>query len=98
MRFDHIKDFKAIRFEHLADFLFVCLFFFFNFFRSGLADCETIACEQALLFGYLGERRESRENARASGEAARGRGKESLQRSLIKFHLYFAQTKGNTIG
>ena len=34
----------------------------------------------------------------ASSEAARGRGKESLQRSLIKFHLYFAQTKVNTIG
>ena len=47
---------------------------------------------------YLGEWNESRENARASGEAKRGRGKESLQRSLIKFHLYFAQTKGNTIG
>ena len=30
-----------------------------------------------------------------SGEAVRDRGKESLQRSLIKFHLYFAQTKGN---
>ena len=29
---------------------------------------------------------------------ARGRGKESLQRSLINFHLYFAQMKGNTIG
>ena len=28
---------------------------------------------------------------------ARGRGKESLQRSLINFHLYFAQMKGNTI-
>ena len=27
-----------------------------------------------------------------------GRGKESLQRSLINFHLYFTQTKGNTIG
>ena len=27
-----------------------------------------------------------------------GRGKESLQRSLINFHLYFSQTKGNTIG
>ena len=47
---------------------------------------------------HLGERSVSRENARASGEAARGSGKESLQRSLIKFHLYFAQTKGNTIG
>ena len=34
---------------------------------------------------------------RVSGEAARGRGKESLQRSLTNFHLYFAQTKGNTI-
>ena len=30
--------------------------------------------------------------------AARGRGKESLQRPLINFHSYFAQTKGNTIG
>ena len=29
---------------------------------------------------------------------ARGRGKESLQRSPINFHLYFAQMKGNTIG
>ena len=28
---------------------------------------------------------------------ARGRGKESLQRSLINFHSYFAQMKGNTI-
>ena len=46
----------------------------------------------------MGERSKSRENARASGEAVRDRGKESLQRSLIKFHLYFDQTKGNTIG
>ena len=45
---------------------------------------------------YLGERSESGENVRASGEASRGQGKESLQRSLINFHLYFAQTKGNT--
>ena len=52
-----------------------------------------VACEQA-----LGDLNESRENARASGEAARGRGKESLQPSLTNFHLYFAQTKGNTIG
>ena len=44
-----------------------------------------VACEQALLFG------------RASGEAARGLGKENLQRPLIKFHLYFVLTKGNTI-
>ena len=29
---------------------------------------------------------------------ARGRGKESLQRSVINFHSYFAQMKGNTIG
>ena len=36
----------------------------------------------------------------ASGEAARGQGEESLQRSLINFHLLFAQTnvKWNTIG
>ena len=47
---------------------------------------------------YLGERSEPRENAGASGEAARGRRKESLQPSLSNFHLYFAQTKGNTIG
>ena len=50
-----------------------------------------LACEQALL--YFGQWNESRENAQA-----RGRGKESLQRSLTNFHLYFAQTKGNTIG
>ena len=31
-------------------------------------------------------------------EAARGRRKESLQPSLSNFYLYFAQTKGNTIG
>ena len=37
-------------------------------------------------------RRKPRENAGASGKAAGGRGKESLQRSLINFHLYFAQT------
>ena len=43
-------------------------------------------------------RNKPHENAGASGKAARGRGKESLQRSLINFHLYFAQTKGNTIG
>ena len=30
----------------------------------------------------------------ASGEAARGQGEESLQRSLINFHLSFAQTNG----
>ena len=41
--------------------------------------------------------RKYHENARASGEAPRGRGKESLQRFLIKFDLYFAHTKGNTI-
>ena len=27
-----------------------------------------------------------------------GKGKEGLQRSLVKFHLYFAQTKGNAVG
>ena len=31
-------DFKAIRFEHLADLLFG----FFNFFWGGLANCEAI--------------------------------------------------------
>ena len=31
-------DFKAIRFEHLADFLLG----FFNFFWSGFANCEAI--------------------------------------------------------
>ena len=40
--------------------------------------------------------------ARTCERAAKPRGAEerraSLQRSLIKFHLYFAQTKGNTIG
>ena len=40
---------------------------------------------------YLGEWSESRENVR-------GRRKESLQPSITNFHLYFAQTKGNTIG
>ena len=39
-----------------------------------------------------------RENARASGEAARGRGKKSLKWSLINFHLYFAQMDETTIG
>ena len=38
---------------------------------------------------YLGERSKSHENARASSEAARGGGKESLQRSLIKFHFKY---------
>ena len=59
---------------------------------------KILACEQALLFGRV--KRVSRERAteRASGEAARGRRKESLQPSLTNFHLYFAQTKGNTIG
>ena len=51
-----------------------------------------MACEQALLFGR------AKRAARASSEAARGRRKESLQPSLTNFHLYFAQTKGNTIG
>ena len=59
-----------------------------------LRDCN-IACEQALLFGRV--KRVSRERT-SEREAARGRGKESLQRCLIKFDLYFAQTKGNTIG
>ena len=54
--------------------------------------------ESASKLSYLGEWNESRKNERASGEAARGRGKESMQRSLIKCHLFFAQTKGNTIG
>ena len=44
-----------------------------------------VACEQALLFG-------------PAKRAARGRRKESSQPSLTNFHLYFAQTKGNTIG
>ena len=35
-------DFKTIRFEHLADFLLV----FFNFFCSGLANCEAIVTVQ----------------------------------------------------
>ena len=54
--------------------------------------------QPASKLSYFGKRSESRVNARASGEAARGRGKESWQRPLINFHLYFAQTKGNTIG
>ena len=45
----------------------------------------TLACEQALLFGR-------------AKRAARGRRKESLQPSLTNFYLYFAHTKGNTIG
>ena len=40
-------------------------------------DGRNIACKQALLLG------KPRENARA-----RGRGKESLQRSLINFHFH----------
>ena len=46
----------------------------------------------------MGEQSELCEKAQASGEAMRGRGKESLQQCLINFHLYFAQTKGNTVG
>ena len=55
------------------------------------------ACEQALLFERVRRVPRERTSERRSREA-RGRGKENLQRSLIKFHLYFAQTKGNTIG
>ena len=54
-----------------------------------LTEHSTIACEQALLFGRL---------KRVSRERASERRKESLQPSLANFHLYFAQTKGNTIG
>ena len=54
-----------------------------------------VACEQALLFGRV--KRVARMRERAA-KAARGRRKESLQPSLTNFHLYFAQTKGNTIG
>ena len=61
---------------------------------SKIVCIDNLASEEALLFGRA--KRVSRERAR--GEAASGRGKERLQRSLIKFHLYFAQTKGNTIG
>ena len=57
---------------------------------SKIVCIDNLACEEALLFGRA--KRVSRE--RANGEAASGRGKERLQRSLIKFHLYFAQTKG----
>ena len=39
-----------------------------------------VACEQALLFGRASK---PRENARA-----RGRGKESLQRSFLNFHFH----------
>ena len=44
-----------------------------------MSDSRNVACEQALL---LGERGESREIARASGEAARGRG--TLPRVLAR--------------
>ena len=40
------------------------------------------ACKPASKLSYFGEQSEPRENARA-----RGRGKESLQRSLINFHF-----------
>ena len=53
-------DFKAIRFEHLADFFFgffkfkfkfqvqvQVYYYFFNFFRSHFADCETIVTIRA---------------------------------------------------
>ena len=56
-----------------------------------------LAWEQALLFRRAKRAAPERINARASGEAARSRGRKSLQRSLINFHLYFAQTKGNTV-
>ena len=44
-------DFKAIRFEHLADFLLG----FFNFFWSGLANCEAVVTVQTnfLNFGAI---------------------------------------------
>ena len=69
------------------------------FIKASVADerkCfgRQIACEQALLFGWVKGVSRERESERRS---RRGRGKESLQRSLIKFNLYFAQTKGNTI-
>ena len=51
--------------------------------------------EQACI--SLRAKRVSRERA-SEWRSREGQGKESLQRSLIKFHLYFAQTKGNTIG
>jgi len=57
-----------------------------------------ICIKPANKLSYMSEQNESHENAWASSKAARDRGKESLQRSLTKFHLYFAQTKGNTIG
>ena len=57
---------------------------------------KSITLQPASKLSCLGERSESGENVRASGEASRDRGKESLQRSLINVHLYFAQTKGNT--
>ena len=42
-------DFKAIRFEHLADFLLG----FFNFFWSGLANCEAVVTVQTnLIFEF----------------------------------------------
>ena len=42
-----------------------------------------VACQPASKLSYFGEQSEPRENARE-----RGRGKESLQRSLINFHFH----------
>ena len=55
-----------------------------------------VACWQALHVWQT--KRGPRENVRVSGEAARDGGKESLQRTLLKFHFCLAQTKQNTFG
>ena len=65
------------------------------FFACLLTWAESLATS---FIAYLGERSKPHVNERANSKAARGRGNESLQQSLINFHLYFAQTKGNSIG
>ena len=44
-----VCDFNAVRFEHLADFLFS----FFNFFWSGLANCEAITVKTNFIYIYI---------------------------------------------
>ena len=62
------------------------------------SSSQSVACEQALLFGRV--KRVSRERAseRQSREGQRKGELAAVQPSLTNFHLYFAQTKGNTIG
>ena len=80
----------------LTSCLFVCFFFqFLSEWPCRLRDHSLRVSSPIWVFGRA--KRVSRERA-SEWRSREGQRKGGLQRSLIKFHLYFAETKGNTIG